>query len=74
MFNLLQERALNALQLTMTKSNTSFISKNDNIEMKEKPINQFHAQLLKQANSMPSSEKVWPQAPVKRYSWTANIK
>jgi len=58
----------------MTKSKSSFISKTDNIEMKEKPANQFHAKLLKQANTMPSSEKVWPQAPVKRYSWPENIR
>jgi hypothetical protein len=64
MTNILQERAYMALQLTMSQP------------IEPKPRNQWHAQLLAQANQMPTSEKLWNQ-PVEpcrgyEYDWPEN--
>jgi len=45
------------------------------VEEIEQPRNQWHAQLIKQANSMPVSQKLWPTAPDKQsqvYDWPEN--
>lgn len=47
MKNILQERAYMALQLTMNQPI---------------PRNQWHQQVLDQANQLPTSEKLWPQS------------
>jgi hypothetical protein len=42
------------------------------VEWIDMPINQWHAQLLKQANLEPVSQKVWPTSPEKQkqvYEW-----
>ena len=45
------------------------------VEEIEQPLNQWHAQLMRQANSMPVSQKMWPTAPEQQkqvYDWPEN--
>lgn len=39
--------------------------------MPEQPVNQWHANLLKQANDLPVSQKFWQEKPkqIKPYDW-----
>lgn len=41
-------------------------------EIPNEPVNQWHAQLLKQANELPVSQKFWDEKPktvVNQYEW-----
>jgi len=72
--NLLQERAYMALLMTMENN----IPLPEVEELQEpKPRNQFHAQILAQANEPPVSHKHWPTQsrpvePCRGYDWPGN--
>lgn len=71
--NLLQERAYMALLMTMNEIPLPEVE-----EIEDKPLSQWHLQLLEQANQPPVSHKHWPtqsQArvePCRGYDWPGN--
>jgi hypothetical protein len=75
-FNLLQERAYMALLKTMSQPKDLPLPEVEELQ-EPKPRNQFHAQILDQANQPPVAHKFWetqsrPVEPCRGYDWPDN--